>query len=370
VVTYGGKVISTFYSSSTGGATDTNEDAWGSSPIAYLRSVPDPWSLDPKINPNASWASRSTAGVVASWLGWDWVTSISVVERNVSGTARTVRFTGFKGTTLQTTTRTGGQVTSAFGLRSRYFDVAYTAAAPPWVLNNGDQVVMHERSSGIFRLRTVTGTVNSFFFGNPGDVPFMGDWDCDGVKTPGLYRQSDGYVYLRNSNTQGVADVKFFFGNPGDVPLAGDFDGDGCDTVSIYRPAEGRFYIINRLGSGDAGLGAADTSFLYGNPGDVPFVGDWNGDGVDTPGLRRSSNGFVYLRNSNSQGVADLSYFYGDPGDQVLVGDWNGNGIDTLGLYRPSNGVVYLRNTNTTGVADVTFSFPGAGLRSAGSWGG
>ena len=94
-----------------------------------------------------------------------------------------------------------------------------------------------------------------FFFGNPGDVPFIGDWDCDGVDTPGLYRQSDGFVYLRNSNTQGVADIEFFFGNPGDVPLVGDFNGDGCDTVSIYRPAEHRFYVINRLGEGTGGLG-------------------------------------------------------------------------------------------------------------------
>jgi subtilisin family serine protease len=216
-----------------------------------------------------------------------------------------------------------------------------------------------ETVSGIWRLYRGPSQTASFYFGNPGDVPFMGDWNCDGTKTPGLYRQSDGYVYLRNSNTQGVADIKFFFGNPGDVPLAGDFDGDGCDTVSIYRPGEGRFYIINRLGSGDRGLGAADTSFLYGNPGDVPFVGDWNGDGVDTPGLRRSSNGFVYLRNSNTQGVADLSYFYGDPGDLVFAGDWNRNGIDTLGLYRPANGVVYLRNTHSTGAADLAVGVGG-----------
>ncbi|HSG79178.1 MAG TPA: hypothetical protein VLD62_06315, partial [Acidimicrobiia bacterium] len=24
-----------------------------------------------------------------------------------------------------------------------------------------------------------------FYFGDPGDVPFMGDWDCDGIETPG-----------------------------------------------------------------------------------------------------------------------------------------------------------------------------------------
>ena len=68
--------------------------------------------------------------------------------------------------------------------------------------------------------RVSAGTLGQFYFGNPGDYGFMGDWDCDGVDTPGLYRQSDGYAYLRNSNTQGVADVAFFFGNPGDVPMA------------------------------------------------------------------------------------------------------------------------------------------------------
>jgi hypothetical protein len=193
----------------------------------------------------------------------------------------------------------------------------------------------------------------------------MGDWDCDGIDTPGLYRRSDGYVYLRNSNSQGIADVAFFFGNPGDLPLAGDFDGDGCDTVSIYRPSEGRFYIMDHLGSGDAGLGAAEYAYYYGDPGDAPFMGDWDGDGIDTPGLRRDSNGFVYLRHSNSQGTADVEYFYGDAGDVVFTGDWDADGDDTLGLYRPSNGTVYLRNTNTTGIADASFGV-GSGMQVSG----
>jgi serine protease len=211
-----------------------------------------------------------------------------------------------------------------------------------------------QTSAGIWRLNRGQAQVATFYYGNPGDYGFMGDWDCDGIKTPGLYRQSDGFAYLRNSNSEGVADVRFFFGNPGDVPLAGDFDGDGCDTLSLYRPAEGRYYIINRLGSGDTGLGVADHAYYFGDPGDAPFMGDWDGDRIDTPGLRRPSNGFVYLRHSNSQGVADVEYFYGDPGDVVFTGDWDADGADTLGLYRPSAGVVYLRNTNSTGVADLS----------------
>jgi hypothetical protein len=217
-----------------------------------------------------------------------------------------------------------------------------------------------QTNAGFWRLYRGPAQVAGFYFGNPGDFGFMGDWDCDGIDTPGLYRRSDGYVYLRNSNTQGTADIAFFFGNPGDLPLAGDFDGNGCDTVSIYRPAEGKFYVINHLGSGDSGLGAADYSYYFGNPGDAPFMGDWNGDGIDTPGLRRNSNGFVYLRHSNSQGVGEVEYFYGDSGDLVFSGDWDGDGDDTLGLYRPSNGTVYLRNTNTTGTAELAYTMGGS----------
>ena len=222
-----------------------------------------------------------------------------------------------------------------------------------------------QSTTGFWRLHKGPAQVAGFYYGNPGDIGFMGDWDCDGIETPGLYRQSDGYAYLRNSNTQGVADVSFFFGNPGDVPLAGDFDGDGCDTLSLFRASEGRFYIINRLGSGDRGLGRAQHAYYFGNPGDAPFMGDWNGDGTDTPGLRRNSNGFVYLRHSNSQGVAEVEYFYGDPGDVVFTGDWDKDGDDTLGLYRPSTGIVFLRNSNSTGIADHSFGV-GAGLHAVG----
>ncbi|MEX0864005.1 MAG: S8 family serine peptidase [Acidimicrobiia bacterium] len=230
----------------------------------------------------------------------------------------------------------------------------------------GSKVAAVGMSTGFWRLFHGPSQIGSYFYGNPGDLPFMGDWDCDGVDTPGLYRQSDGFVYLRNSNTQGVADIKFFFGNPGDVPLAGDFDGDGCDTVSIYRPSEARFYIIDELGSNGGGLGAAAYSFLFGNLGDVAFVGDWNGDGIDTPGLRRPSDGFVYLRNTNTQGVANLSFFYGNPGDVVFSGDWDADGRDSIGLYRPSNGVVYLRDALSTGVANLAFPVGSGMLPAAG----
>ncbi len=195
---------------------------------------------------------------------------------------------------------------------------------------------------------------DSFYYGNPGDVPFVGDWDGDGTETPGLYRQSDGYVYLRNSNSQGIADVTFFFGDPGDLPLVGDFDGDGDDTVSVYRPSLSTVFVINELGSGDAGLGAADFSFVFSDPGDAPFVGDFDGDGVDTVGLHRQSTGRVYFRNSLSTGIADADFVYGNPGDVIIAGDWTGDGVDTVGIFRPADIAFYLNYANARGVADET----------------
>ena len=191
-----------------------------------------------------------------------------------------------------------------------------------------------------------------FYYGNPDDFPMLGDWNCDGTDTPGLYRQSDGYVYLRNTNTQGIADLRFFFGNPGDIPIAGDFNGDGCDTVSLYRPGTSEVFIINALGSEEEGLGSADFSFVFGNPGDAPFVGDFDGDGIDTVALHRASTGFVYYRNSLTTGNAENSFYWGNPGDIVFAGDWNRNGIDTPALFRASNDTFYWRNTNAAGPAD------------------
>jgi hypothetical protein len=223
-------------------------------------------------------------------------------------------------------------------------------------------------SGGEWRLADpVTGGRLDFTYGNPADFPFAGDWDCDGVATPGLYRRSTGQAFLRNSNSTGVADITFRFGDPGDMPLAGDFDGDGCDSLSTYRPGEARFYISNRLGAEGGGLGPADLAYGFGDRGDVPFVGDWDGDGRDTVGLRRPSDGFVYMRNSHTTGNAEVSYFYGDPGDIPFGGDWDGDGVDSVGVHRPSTATTYLRNANSTGVADLTTR--GAGMPITGDFG-
>ena len=240
--------------------------------------------------------------------------------------------------------------------------VAFVMLGSPALANgDGDTVGVVDQTSGIWYLRDPSnGATTSFYYGNPGDFPVAGDWNGDGIDTPGLYRQSDGFVYLRLSNTQGNANIKFFFGNPGDVPLAGDFNGDGRDTISIWRPHEARVYVINELGENNGGLGAADFFFDFGNPADEPFVADFNGNGVDSVGLHRESTGLVYYRNSLTTGIAEESFIYGDPGHKIIAGDWAqkpASGQETVGIFRPLNGTFYLRFTNSQGNANTQFVY-------------
>lgn len=229
----------------------------------------------------------------------------------------------------------------------------------------GDRFGVFDTATGTWYLRyddSVSGGewTYRFLFGLPGEVPLLGDWDCDGYDTPGMFRPSDGYVYLRNDIAIGSGDVRFFVGLRGDVPVVGDFNGDGCDTVSVYRPSEGRMFVFDRIGSGDAGLGAADYSYYYGNPLDRPFAGDFDGDGIDTVGLHRESTGQVFLRNSNTQGVADSAFYYGNPGDRIIAGDWaqrSTQGFDSVGVFRPYARTMFLRFANTQGIADVDYLY-------------
>jgi hypothetical protein len=234
---------------------------------------------------------------------------------------------------------------------------AFVSVSGESVAGGDHKIGLVDPATGVWRLYDETGNLAThFFFGNPGDYPFMGDWDGDGIETPGLYRQSDGFVYLTNENSTSTADISFFFGNPGDIPIAGDFNGNGFDTVSIFRPSNQTAFIINELGEDGGGLGAADTAYVIGNPGDKPFVGDFDGNGTETVGLHRESTGLVYFRNAHSAGFANGQFLFGDPGDRLVAGDWTGDGAFSPALFRPSNITMYFRHSNSQGNADDEWS--------------
>ena len=194
--------------------------------------------------------------------------------------------------------------------------------------------------------------IDPFYFGLPGDLAFLGDWDGDGIKTPGLYRPATGTAYVRLSNITGFADLEFDLGVAGDVPFVGDWDGDGLDSFGVFRPSTGTVYLRN-----DLSTGPGDVSYQFGEAGHHPFVGDFNGDGIDELGFQQP-NGLVYLEDGLDLGVSGATFYWGMPGDVVFTGDWDGDGLDTVGLMRAFDNSVHLRNSNSLGLSDIAKTVP------------
>ena len=74
-------------------------------------------------------------------------------------------------------------------------------------------------------------------------------------------------------------------GQEGDVPVVGDWDGDGIDQLGVFR--DGVWYLDT---NGNHEIDAQDATFRLGEAGDLPTVGDWNGDGVDDPAAYRQAS--------------------------------------------------------------------------------
>lgn len=162
----------------------------------------------------------------------------------------------------------------------------------------------------------------TFAYGNPTDVQVMGDWDGNGTRTPGVFR--DGRWYLA-STVGGPATTVLGFGDPGDLPVVGDWDGNGRAGIGVVR--SGTWYLRNTLTTG-----VAQITLRYGNPGDVPVTGDWDADGRTGIGVLRGHT--WYLGNGLSSGVASSTFTYGRDGDVPVTGDWNGDGRTGIGVVR------------------------------------
>jgi hypothetical protein len=91
-------IAKAFYSSSNGGASEDVEFVWGGAALPWLRSVSDPWSADPDINPLARWTVVVPSSEIEQSFGWD---AVTMVEVTTGPPGAVVRFTGRNnGTTL------------------------------------------------------------------------------------------------------------------------------------------------------------------------------------------------------------------------------------------------------------------------------
>ncbi len=137
----------------------------------------------------------------------------------------------------------------------------------------------------------------------------------------GVFRAGYWYLDVNGDDAWDAGDIQFSFGAASDIPVVGDWNGDGVDTIGVFR--DGYWYIDdngNDQWDGDAG----DIQFGFGTASDIPVVGDWNGDGADTIGVFRDGRWYLDV-NGNGQwdgDAVDQQFGFGAASDVPVVGKW------------------------------------------------
>ncbi|HSQ06145.1 MAG TPA: hypothetical protein VLM84_00380, partial [Chromatiaceae bacterium] len=81
------------------------------------------------------------------------------------------------------------------------------------------------------------------------------------------------YLDYNGSYAWNTGDRSPIYGQAGDLPVVGDWNGDAKDEIGVYRPSTGRFYLdADRSFTPTAG---DETSGVFGLAADKPLSGRW-----------------------------------------------------------------------------------------------
>jgi hypothetical protein len=312
------------------------------------------------------------------WIGID---DINVTASAIPSRGRaTVDFNGDLRTDFSVVRNTGGgpggQVTwfinlngsattygSAWGIASDFFvpedydgdgrtDIAIWRPGAPTV-------------AAFYILQSATNTVRIDTFGQTGDDPsVVGDYDNDGKADPAVYRDGvnagdpSTWFYRGSSNNPGANVTYVPWGQDGDFPAPGDYDGDGSRDFVIQRNNGGgqaRFWMLQTT----AGI---DNSIVFGTPTDVIVPGDYDGDGKTDIAVVRSQAGALnwYVRPSSTGTItaAPFAIFGASATDFPTQGDYDGDGKTDVAIWRTSataGASAFWAQTSASGTFAITF---------------
>src|SRR5262249_5361177 len=112
------------------------------------------------------------------------------------------------------------------------------------------------------------------WFGLPGDIPVVGDWDGTGRLRIGVYRNGQWFFDMNGNlawDGYGV-DRDTWFGLPGDIPVVGDWDGTGRVRIGVYRNGQ---WFLDMNGNLQWDGDGIDRIYSFGSPTDIPIGAKW-----------------------------------------------------------------------------------------------
>ena len=136
---------------------------------------------------------------------------------------------------------------------------------------------------------------------------------------PCLYRQGRFACDLRHGSPPDPVELRFA-GAPGDVPLLGDVDGDHLVEACVVRGTR----LLCDVGH-DGGAAELALDLGYGTAaGDVPLLGDLDGEGRADPCIHRSDR--FLCDTAHNGGTAEVIVRFGEPADVPFLADIDGDG--------------------------------------------
>jgi uncharacterized delta-60 repeat protein len=146
-----------------------------------------------------------------------------------------------------------------------------------------------------------------------------------------------GWFNYATNETPGLFGIRnqplFYWGQSGDIPVGGDYDGDGLTDYTVFRPSNGVWYISHSSNN-------QFRAVQFGQAGDKLVPADYDYDGITDVAVFRPANGTWYILRSSDNGFRAVQF--GANGDVPAAGDYDGDGYADFVVFRPSNGVWYM----------------------------
>ena len=227
-----------------------------------------------------------------------------------------------------------------------------------------DFAVFRPGTQGVFYIvRSATHTLFSEPFGQTGDdATVVGDYTGDRIADLAVYRagvnpgDQSFWFYRSIGSPPGVQMIPW--GQNGDFPAPGDYDGDGKYDFVVQRAdsngVNGRFW--KRMATG------AQSTELFGLKDDLVVPGDNDGDGKTDIAVVRDDAGFLRwdFEPSGTPGTTVVTDTWGVTAtDFEAQGDYDGDGKTDYAVYRPGNpGTFYVMTVGTRFITNRVWGGP------------
>ena len=217
-------------------------------------------------------------------------------------------------------------------------------------------------NSFFYILQSQSNTVRIVNFGQTGDdSSVVADYDGDGKADPAVYRAGatagaqSTWFYLGSNNNPNNNITFVPWGQNGDFPAPGDYDGDGKSDFCVQRSGGAQAIFWLRTAAG------ATTLTWFGTPTDVIVPGDYDGDGkTDIATVRGVSGNLQWQWLASSSGTINYRVFGLSASDFTAQGDYNGDGATDVAVWRPGTpGVFWVLNSGSNSVSAYGFGSTG-----------